>query len=151
MRIVLPTVLALTLLAAPAAAQTPRGYVQGIGGIASTSVSDSFFGGAAAVRAAGPVDAFAEVGRLRNGIWSALDDELVEAGDRIRTQIETLFGTATAIEFDARVPVTYGLAGARLRGPSIGPLGTYVEAGVGLARLRPEVELTVNGESGAGE
>lgn len=138
MHIVLPILVVLTLAAMPAAGQTaPRGYVQGMGGIASASASDAFFGGAAAVRAGGPFDAFAEVGRLRNGIWSALDEALNQAGDRIRAEIETLFGTATSIEFDARVPVTYGLAGARLHGPSRGAFGTYVEAGVGLARLRP--------------
>ena len=138
----------LLLLDAPALAQTPdRGYVQGIGGIASAAATDRIFGGTGVVRAAGPVDGFAEIGRLRNGIWPALEDELTAAGDAIRRQIETQFGTSATVSFDARVPVTYGLAGARLRGPMVGVLGTYVEAGAGLARLRPEVDLEVNGES----
>jgi len=138
----------LLLLAAPALAQAPdRGYVQGVGGIASASVSDRFYGGAGVLRAAGPVDGFVEIGRVRNGIWPGLEDELTAAGDGIRRQIETQFGTSVPVSFDARVPITYGLAGARLRGPTVGVLGTYVEAGAGLARLRPEVDLEVNGES----
>jgi opacity protein-like surface antigen len=138
----------LVLLAAPALAQTPdRGYVQGIGGIASASSTDRFFGGTCVLRAAGPVDGFVEIGRWRNGIWPALEDELSAAGDDIRRQIETQFGTSVPVSFDARVPITSGLAGARLRGPTVGVLGTYVEAGAGLARLRPEVDLEVNGES----
>jgi opacity protein-like surface antigen len=142
----------LLLSAASAAAQArERGYVQGIGGIASTSATDRFFGGAAALRAVGPVDAFVEIGRLRNGIWSALDDELTAAGESIRQQIETQFGTSVNVAFDARVPLTYGLAGARLRGPAFGAIGTYVEGGIGLARLRPEVDLEIDGESIADE
>ena len=141
--------LALVLLTAThAAAQSAdRGYVQAIGGVAATAATDHFFGGAAALRAIGPVDAFVEIGRLRNGIWSALDDELSAAGGTIRSEIERVFGSTAVVSFEARVPVTYGLAGARVRGPALGALGTYAEAGVGLARLRPEVGLTVDGEA----
>ena len=145
----LVTILAVVLLTtADAAAQGPdRGYVQGMGGVASGSATDQFFGGAAALRALGPADAFVEIGRLRNGIWSALDDELSAAGETIRSEIERVFGSAADVRFEARVPVTYGVAGARFRGPALGALRPYLEGGIGLARLRPEVGLTVDGEA----
>lgn len=152
MRIATRTLALLLLLAGPAAAQSPgpeadRGYAQAIGGVASTATTDQVFGGGAAVRAVGPVYAFVEMGRLRNGIWTALDNELAAAETTIRHQIEAQFGTTPDVTFDARVPLTYGLAGARLRGPRLGMFGTYVEAGGGLARLRPEVHLEIDGES----
>lgn len=148
MRVVTHTFAALLFVAMPLSAQTPeRGYLQALGGVATTSATDQFFGGSAALRAAGRVDAFVEMGRLRNGIWSALDDELAAAGTAIRSQVATVFGEGSTVAFDARVPVVYGMTGVRLRGPRLGPLASYVEAGAGLARLRPEVHLDIDGES----
>ncbi|HJR58022.1 MAG TPA: outer membrane beta-barrel protein [Vicinamibacterales bacterium] len=133
--------------AAPAAGQDspPRGYVQGLAGSANTSVTDSVFGGGAAFRVANRIEAFGELGKLRNGIWKELDAELATAGDDIRRQIATQFGTEASVDFDARVPIWYGVGGVRLRGPGLGPLGTYGEAGIGFARIRPEIHLTVEG------
>ena len=131
----------------PAAAQQdpPRGYVQGLAGSATTSVTDSLFAGGAAFRVADRVEAFGEIGWLRNAIWKELDDELSAAEETIRQQIAFQFGTQASVEFDALVPVWYGLGGARLIGPRLGPLTTYGEVGIGLARLRPEVRLTIDG------
>jgi opacity protein-like surface antigen len=131
----------------PAGAQqsAPRGYVQGLAGSATASVTDSLFGGGAAIRVTDRIDAFGEMGRLRNGIWKALDTEVSEAGDAIRRQVGSQFGTEASVDFDARVPAWYGVGGARLRGPRLGPLSTYGEAGIGFARLRPEVHLTIDG------
>ncbi len=137
----------LTLTALPAAAQQDaRGYVQGIAGFATTSATDVIFGGTAAIRATGRVDVFGEFGHLRNGIWKSLDEELTAAGDGIKQQIAAQFGTNTSASFEARVPVWYGLGGARIRGPRLGFFDTYGEAGLGFARLRPEVRLEVAGE-----
>jgi opacity protein-like surface antigen len=137
----------LLMCTPPAAAQdAPRGYVQAIAGAASTTVTDSLVGGGAAFRLSDRIEAFGELGRMRNGIWKALDTELSAAGDAIRSEIEFQFGTDSLVEFEARVPVVYGLGGARLRGPRFGRLGTHAEAAIGLARLRPEVQLTINGE-----
>lgn len=152
MRIVTRILPLVLLLAAAATAQAQdrgpaRGYVQGIGGVASTAGTDRFVGGSGALRAIGPLEAFVEMGRLRNGIWAALDSELGAAETAIRQQIEAQFGASPTVDFDARVPLTYGLAGGRLRGPRLGALGMYLEAGVGLARLRPEVHLEIDGET----
>ncbi|HUF23825.1 MAG TPA: outer membrane beta-barrel protein [Vicinamibacterales bacterium] len=137
----------VALAASPATAQQDtRGYVQAIGGVATTAATDAILGGGAAIRATRRVEVFGELGRLRNGIWTSLDDELAAAGAAITQQIAAQFGTDTPASFDARVPVWYGLAGARVRGPRLGWLETYAEAGIGFARLRPEVRLEVAGE-----
>jgi hypothetical protein len=107
-------VLALTASRSDAQ-QEARGYVQAIAGFATTSATDAIFGGGAAIRATGRVDVFGELGHLRNGIWTSLDDELTAAGEAIKQQIATQFGTDTSVSFDARVPVWYGLGGARVR------------------------------------
>jgi opacity protein-like surface antigen len=148
MRLVTQTFAALLCFAMPLSAQTrDRGYVQALGGVATTSATDQFFAGSAALRAGRKFDGFVEIGRLRNGIWRALDDELAASGIAIRSEVATLFGEGATVAFDARVPVVYGMAGARLRGPRLGPFASYVEAGAGLARLRPEVHLDIDGES----
>lgn len=147
MRLFVSLCACLSLSAATAAAQSPeRGYVQGLGGVATTAVTDSLFAGAAAVRATGRLDVFGELGHLRNGIWKDLNDELDLAEEAIRQSIETQFGVDVSVSFDARVPVWYGLGGARIRGPRLRGLDTYAEVGIGFARLRPEVELEVAGE-----
>ena len=132
--------------AAVSAQQSPRGYVQAIGGVATTSATDATIGGAAALRVTDRLDVFGELGHLRNGIWKSLDDELSETGKAIADQIAVQFGTATIATFEARVPVWYGLGGVRAHGPRFGRLATYAEVGIGFARLRPEVRLEVNGE-----
>ena len=140
------TLAVLFLLPISAAAQpADSGYVQGIGGLAMTSATDGFFGGSAALRARGPVDLGGEVGRLRHGIWSALDRVLAAAAASIREEIAVQFGTSAAVSFDARVPMAYGLAGARLRGPRLGRVGTYLEGGIGMSRLRPQTHLSIEG------
>ena len=139
--------LILLVCSVPAAAQSvSRGYVQGLAGIANAAETDAIFGAGAAVRARDRIDVFFELGRLENGIWDDLRDELASAESRIRNAIEAQFGSGTPISFEARVPVWYGLGGARLRGPRIGAVGTYLEAAVGMARLRPRVQLEIGGE-----
>lgn len=146
MRIGLFSLAALLVATAPAAAQTTeRGYVQGFAGVASTAADDQFLGGSAALRAFGRVDAFVEIGKLRNGIWPALDRELDTASDEIREEIARQFGTSVSVSFDARVPMIYEFAGARVRGPRFRQVGTYVEGGAGLAQLRPEIDLEIDG------
>lgn len=137
----------VVLASVPAAAQQgPHGYAQVIAGAATASATDAVLGAGAGVRAGSRVEIFGELGHLRNGIWSSLDEELTVKGEAIRQDIATRFGTTTDVSFSARVPVWYGMAGVRLAGPRVGFLHTFAEAGVGFARLRPEVRLEVDGE-----
>ena len=140
-------VLIVATCSAPAAARQDReGYVQGLAGAATAAETDVLFGAAAAVRARNRIDVFGEFGRLENAIWDELRDELAGAESDVRRQIETQFGNAVPVSFEARVPIWYGMGGARVRGPNVGALGTFVEAGIGMARLRPRVRLEVNGD-----
>ncbi|HEV3484997.1 MAG TPA: hypothetical protein VG106_06300, partial [Vicinamibacterales bacterium] len=115
-------------------------------GISNVAETDAIFGGGAAVRARDRIDVFFELGRLENGIWDDLRDEMASEESRIRSAIETQFGSSTPVSFEARVPLWYGIGGARLNGPRLGTLGTYLEGGVGMARLRPRVQLEIGGE-----
>lgn len=133
-------------VASATAQSADRGYLQAIGGAATTTVTDGMFGGVVAVRAVGRTEIFGELGHLRNGIWKSLDDELNAGADAIRQQIATQFGSDTPVSFTARVPVWYGVGGLRVRGPHVGRVDTFAEVGIGFARLRPEVELEIAGE-----
>jgi opacity protein-like surface antigen len=139
--------LGLVLCSGAAFAQAGAdGYVQGIAGIGGAAEQDWMAAGGAAVRVRNRLEVFGEVGRFENAIWNDLNDELTAAGEVIRAQIGTQFGTSTPFEFQATVSTYYGVGGVRVRGPRLGPLGTYVEGGVGMARVRPQVSLTVAGE-----
>lgn len=139
--------LALVCIASSSFAQArDRGYVQGIGGVAATSATDGVFAGAVAVRATNRLHVFGELGHLRNGIWTSLDDELTATGEAITGQIAALFGDGTTAKFEAKVPTWYGLGGARFLGPRLGAVETYLEGGIGFARLRPEVHLDIGDE-----
>ena len=140
-------VIVLLWCSVPAAGQPPvNGYIQGLAGMSTAAETDTVFGAGGALRARNRIDLLIELGRLENGIWNELRDELDAAESGIRRQIETQFGTATSVSFEARVPVWYGLGGVRVRGPRFGALGTYVEGAVGMARLRPRVRLEIGGE-----
>ena len=66
---------------------------------------------------------------------------------KIRADNARQFGTEFPVEFDARVPAWYGFGGVRFSPlPSAGKVSAFLEGGIGTARLRPEVHLTVNGE-----
>lgn len=146
---VLRVLTVLMVLAADGAAaqDAPRGYVQGTVGVARAVETDSAYAGLGAWRVGDRVHVFGEVGRLRNAIGSDLNDQLASVGAAIREGLEAQFGTTFPIGFEARVPTWYGLGGVRVAGPSAGRLATFVEGGVGAARLDPQAHLTVNGES----
>lgn len=141
-------VLAILMAPAAAAAQdTPKGYIQGIGGAARAVETDTIYAGLAARRLNDRLDVVGEVGRLRNALGPELRDRLaaIEAG--LRASNRAQFGTEFPLVFEPLVPTWYGFGGVRARGPSSGRFSTYVEGGAGTARLDPQVHLTVNGES----
>ncbi|HMC78230.1 MAG TPA: outer membrane beta-barrel protein [Vicinamibacterales bacterium] len=143
-------VVVMMVLALPAVARAqdaPKGYLQGIVGAAHTEETDSAYAGLGAWRVSGRLHIFGEVGRMRNVIGPELSRELAEVEAQIIASNMTQFNTTFPVVFDARVPTWYGLGGVRADGPSRGKLTTYVEGGVGTARLDPQVHLTINGEN----
>jgi opacity protein-like surface antigen len=139
-------VLAMLLAFPAAAAAQERGYVQGLTGAARGVETDSVYGGIGAWRIGDRLEVFGEVARLRNALGPELRDQLAAIETALRAAIEAQFGTAFPVVFEPRVPAWYGLGGVRLRGPAAGRLSTYLEGGLGAARLDPQVHLTVNDE-----
>ena len=143
-------VVVMMVLALPAVARAqdaPKGYLQGIVGAAHTEETDSAYAGLGAWRVSGRLHIFGEVGRMRNVIGPELSRQLAEVEAQIIASNMTQFNTTFPVVFDARVPTWYGLGGVRADGPSRGKLTTYVEGGVGTARLDPQVHITINGEN----
>jgi opacity protein-like surface antigen len=130
-----------------AAAQEPRGYLQGLAGAAYTVESDSAYAGLGAWRLNARFHVFGEIGRLRNAIGEGLSDRLAATEAQIRASTQQKFGTEFPVEFEARVPAWYGFGGVRCAGPVFGRLSTFAEGGIGTARLDPQVHLTINGTS----
>jgi len=144
-------VLVLGVLLVPgrgAAQDLPRGYIVGLAGMARAVETDQTYAGLGAWRLNHRFELFGEIGWMRNVIGQELTDQLTVTEARIRADNARQFGTEFPVEFDARVPAWYGFGGVRLN-PVLraGPLSAFLEGGVGAARLRPEVHLTVNGDS----
>jgi opacity protein-like surface antigen len=141
-------IVVMMVVALPAGARAqdaPKGYVQGLVGAAHTEETDTAYAGLGAWRINDRFHIFGEVGRMRNAIGPELSRELAAAEAQIIASNQQQFNTAFPVVFEARVPTWYGLGGVRAHGPSRGKLTTYVEGGLGTARLDPQVHLTVNG------
>jgi opacity protein-like surface antigen len=140
----------MMVLALPAVARAqdaPKGYLQGMVGAAHTEETDTAYAGLGAWRINSRLHIFGEVGRMRNVIGPDLAREAAEVETQLIASNAAQFNTTFPVDFEARVPTWYGLGGVRAQGPSRGKLTTYVEGGVGTARLDPQVHLTINGEN----
>jgi opacity protein-like surface antigen len=147
---VLKVLMVLVVLMVPrhARAQEPRGYIAGLAGTTHAVESDQSYAGLGGWRLNQRVDLFAEIGWMRNVIGQDLSDQLKVTEAKIRADNARQFGSEFPVEFDARVPAWYGFGGVRFNPlPSTGKISTFLEGGIGAARLRPEVHLTVNGDS----
>lgn len=147
-RIVLTSLTAALMIATvvtPAAAQTappPHPFViHAQAGITFGGPTGALFGAGAGVDiAAVPgLTVFGEVGRLTNIMNSDLQD-LVDELAGVDESDEFDF------EFDISLPTVYGLGGARFTVPTNGPLGVFVEGGIGVGRVGIDVTLVVDGE-----
>jgi hypothetical protein len=142
-RIVLTSLTAALIVATvvtPAAAQAPPPphpfVVHALAGATFGGPGGALFGAGAGVDiAAVPgLTVFGEVGRLTNIMNSDLQDI-----------VDELAGVDELDEFDISLPTTYGLAGARFTVPGNGPLGVFVEGGLGFGRVGLDVTLVVDG------
>ena len=144
LEVLLVSLWATVFVAVPSAQE--RGYVQGSIGVARTIDNDSAYAGLGAWRLNDRLHLFGEIGRLRDAINDDLNDRVDAIEETIRANNETAFHSEFPIVFEARVPAWYGLGGIRADGPSAGRLSTYLEGGLGSARLDPQVHLTINGD-----
>ena len=144
---VLGVLMVLLVPGAAVAQDAPKGYIQGLAGVAHTEETDTVYAGLGAWRLNDRVDLFGEVGRMRNAVGVDLGRRLDAIEAQIRASNTAQFGSAFPVVFDARVPAWYGFGGVRVHGPSAGRFSTFAEGGAGTARLDPQVHLTVNGEN----
>ena len=145
---VLVVLVVLMVPARGAAQDDARGYTVGLAGTTRAVESDQNYAGLGAWRLNHRVELFGEIGWMRNVIGEDLSDQLKITEAKIRADNARQFGTEFPVEFDARVPAWYGFGGVRFSPVlSAGRISAFLEGGIGAARLRPEVHLTVNGDS----
>jgi opacity protein-like surface antigen len=129
--------LAALLTAAPAFAQTERGYITGIGGFTTAAdVTSSDVLAEGGVRVAPHLSVFGDVGQFHN----------LRPSD-VQPNVDT---TVAALSADqglsvlgtARVPAWYSLAGVRFEAAPHGRVAPYVLGGIGFARLTPTATFT---------
>jgi opacity protein-like surface antigen len=129
---------AAALIATPALAQNPRGYVEGSGGIdvsstalATSSLASGYGGIQAGVRAAPHVVVFGEVGRFKN----------LEPSDVQPTVDATIASLSSNLGLDVTgtgsLHAAYGLGGVRVQGSERRHVTPYVLGGIGVAHLMP--------------
>ncbi len=142
---VLTAALVLATVVTPAAAQTtppPHPFViHALAGATFGGPGGALFGAGAGmdIAAVPGLTVFGEVGRLTNIMNSDLQDIVDElAGVDESDEFD--------FEFDISLPTVYGLGGARFTVPTNGPLGVFVEGGVGFGRVGLNVALVVDGE-----
>jgi opacity protein-like surface antigen len=125
------------LVAAPVFAQTERGYVTGLGGIATTAeATSSDVLAEGGVRVAPHLSVFGDLGQFHNlrpsDVQPAVDNTVAALS---ASQGLSVLGTG-------RMPALYGAAGLRYEASTRGRLTPYVLGGVGFARLSPTARFT---------
>lgn len=140
MRTIGPLALMIALGAAPALAQSPRAYVAGEGGVATSpdATSGDVFG-EAGVQIARGLSVFGGVGQFRNLQPSAAQPTVDNA--------TSLLGASLGLDVNgtARVPAWYSIGGLRYAWPASARLSPYVMGGAGFARLNPTARFTFTG------
>ncbi len=121
---------AVCLAATPALAQV---HLQALGGDTNAAANAPFYAGALGVKV-GFIEVDAEVGRFHN----VLPKGVLDAIGRLEQQHNL------PVQVVASVPATYGLLSVRLMAPT-GPIQPFVGGGVGVARLEPRLNVTVEG------
>src|SRR5688572_13030325 len=115
-------VASLLMLAAPASAQTERGFVRGLAGLTFGTESSTIFGAGVGWNIGPNLQITADVGRMQNVMPSEIQEEL----DLFIELTELDLGVP--IEFDAKIPAVYFTGGARLNVPTMQRFRPFVEA-----------------------
>lgn len=132
-------------LVSPASAQTPPPphpfVIHAQTGVTFPSPGGALFGAGAGVTldAVPGLTVFGEIGKLSNVMTGDLQD-IVDALVGVDESDEFDF------EFDISLPTTFFVAGARYHVRTNGPLGVFVEGGLGIGRVGLDVTLVVEGE-----
>jgi hypothetical protein len=135
MRIVCRSLLFTAVLALTAASAAAQVHLEILGGVTSAATRDPLVGAGLGFKVSF-VEIDAEVGRMQNILPRGILD--------LANQLQQDRGLA--VQGIASVPATYALASVRVIGSS-GPLKPFLSAGLGIARLEPRFEVTVQGIS----
>ena len=118
------------LSAAPALAQL---QLQGLGGMTDSAERAPFYGAALGIKVSF-IEIDLEGGRMNNVLPSGVLDALHQLEQQNNLPVQAI----------ARVPATYGLGQVRIIGPH-GFFKPFIGAGLGVAHLEPQVDVSVQG------
>ena len=124
--------------ASPAFAQQTGPFVAGLAGGAFSNQRSVLFGGRAGVPVGGGLFAIGEIGRALDVMPADIASELGIVSRLIELQ------TGTTASLDASVPAFYGWGGARWM-PRTGRVTSFVEGGLGFARLTLNIDRVAGG------
>jgi opacity protein-like surface antigen len=137
MRTLLLTAALAAATAAPALAQTERGYIAGIGGFAVTPDSTTgAIGAEVGVRIAPRLLVFGNIGQFRN----LQPSDIAPVVESTTTFLSA--GQGLNVTGIARVPAWFSLGGLRYEVPFQHHVSPYVLGGIGFARLTPTAQFT---------
>jgi hypothetical protein len=135
-------ILSIVLVAAPAFAQSERGYISGIGGLAISGASASprttsgDLALEAGARIAPSLLAFGNYGRIDNLTPTTSQTPITDAVAMLSTS------DALGVQGTARTPAQYVLGGLRWQSLASRRVSPFVSAGLGVAHLTPNAVFT---------
>jgi opacity protein-like surface antigen len=142
MKLVMPAVCLVTVLAAPLpAAAQDRGVFRVMGGATVGTESGGAFGAGVDVRITPKALIFGEFGRLQNVLPSSVLDQVEVDSAQVANG---LGGKASST---ASASATYGMVGLRMNLYKIGENQLFVEGGAGAAKVKSEVEAFIRGSA----
>ena len=124
------------LAAAQTAAPDARIFAGGLVGVTFGTETGAMFGGRIGFRVSRNLHLFAEVGRITDVTPKEISDQIDEVLD--------IIGTEVPVTLEAKFPTTYFAGGVRWS-QTRGRVGPFVEAGVGVGHITPDVKLTIDG------
>ncbi|MCA1561972.1 MAG: outer membrane beta-barrel protein [Acidobacteria bacterium] len=138
--------LALVMVWATRALAQSGPAVQAVAGVGFGTATDGVYAGAASVPVSRRLRAFGELGQMRDAVSDDLNTDLEAQAAAIRSAVDATFGTSVAVEHDAHVRASYGMAGLRADLSANGRWTPYLEIGGGMARLEPDISLRIAGD-----
>ncbi|MBI2835184.1 MAG: outer membrane beta-barrel protein [Acidobacteria bacterium] len=120
--------------------------VEGIGGASFGVETAEVYGGGVGYYLAENVLLTLEFGELKNVVPDFMRDDAQQIADATEVFLLQLTGRRFQVRPDARLPVRYGVAGAKFLRATPGRIRPYVAVGAGFARLRPNIRFSIDGQ-----
>lgn len=134
---------AIVAIALPVRAQSqppsPRGYLVGFGGAASTQVTSPFFGGTVGVNLTPDLQITAEISRAQDVLSKFTKEDLATLDREGSAEMGVPFASSV------KMPTNFYTGGIRYLLPIGGPARPYVAASGGAAHMSPAPSYRLNG------